>query len=432
MIGARTAGKPSPAAPDPPLVKELALRAVGAAFQVVSTWTVVRAIDPESAGIYFRGWVIACGVAALVRAKYELFAAHHIIAQRDSVDFSTGVLLRQLGRRVLLRSSLACAALLVVMADIDIQAPRLQPALETYLPFVLAIPFISLSRFVGEALRAANRTLSGTVITSYALNLSILAVALVPTGASLAIYVWTFFIGGIASAALAVVLALRVFPGDWKQGARPIPPEVLQAADDREVIALGRALLLWGPLAVLAVFSTAVQMAEYAAAARTAMIVDFFLPALNLSGSHDLRRPSPSGRPSHVLLMEQLRGSLFISSAFVTLLSAAAPMTLAVYGLPYRSQLLVYMLLLGEQWINSVGRPAVRYAALASNVPRARSAVGSSALAALFVSCSAVNLYGALAVAAATVIGAIILNLWAIIDALMVSDSRSGRRSCKG
>lgn len=426
MIEAQTAGKPSPVTPDLSRVRELVLRAVGAVFQIASTWAVVRAINPESAGIYFRGWVIACGVAALVRAKYELFAAQHIIAQRDSADVSTCVLLRQLGRRVLLRSSLACAVLLVVMADVDIQAPRLQPALETYLPFVLAIPFISLSRFIGEALRAANRTLSGTVITSYALNLSILAVALVPAGASLAIYVWTFFVGGVASAALAVVLALRVFPGDWKLGAQPIRPEVLQAADQREVIALGRALVLWGPLAVLAVFSTAVQMAEYGAAARTAMIVDFFLPALNLSSNHHSRISSPFGRSSHVFLMEQLRGSLFISSAFVALLSAAAPMTLAIYGFPYKSQLLVYMLLLGEQWINSVGRPAVRYTALASSLPRVRSAVGCSALAVLFVSCSAVNLYGTLAVAAATLVGATILNLWAIIDTLRMSGSSRG------
>jgi hypothetical protein len=401
------------------LPAESALRLIGAALQILATWAVVRALDPDSAGIYFRGFVIACGVAALLRAKYELYMAYHIIGGRAAAaGAGDGVLLRQLGRRVLLRSSLACAALLVVMTDIDIQAPRLQPALETYLPFVLAIPFISLSRFLGEALRAANRTLPGTIVAAYAQNLSILAIALVPTGASLTLYVWTFFAGCLASAAVAVALALRVFPADWKQGLLPIAPEVLRAADEREMIGLGRAALLWGPLTVLAVFSTTMQMAEYAVAVRTAMVIDFFLPALNLSGGRELQNDRRAVRPSHALLVSQLRNALFFSSIFVAVLIIFGSTTLRLYGYPYNTQLVVYVLLLCEQWINSVSRPALRFVMLEWDRSRIRTAVGFGAAVALFVCCSTIGLYGALAVAAATLSGAVVLNSWAIVSAL--------------
>jgi hypothetical protein len=401
---------------------EVFLRLTGATLQILATWAVVHSLAPESAGIYFRGFVIASAVAALMRAKYELYTAHHLIGRSVAPSqISDGILLRQLGRRVLLRSGLACVALLVVMADIDIQAPRLQPALETYLPFVLAIPPMSLSRYIGEALRAANRTLVGTIVAAYAQNLSILAVALVPGGAPLTLYIWTFLGGCLISAAVAVALALKVFPAEWKQGARPIPREVLQSADEREVIGLGRAVLLWGPLTVLAVFSSTTQMAEYAVAARTAMVVDYFLPALNLSGGRDLLSRARRSQPTYALLSAQLRGSLLVSSLFIAIPLAASWVTLKMYGFPYDTQLAVYVFLLCEQWINSVSRPAVRYAVFTWDAPRIRAAVGSGAIAAIFVCCSAVNLYGALAVAIGTMTGAVVLNAYAIVNALRVS-----------
>src|ERR1700682_577735 len=193
---------------------EVLLRVTGAALQILATLAVVRALHPDAAGVYFRGFVIALGMAALLRAKYEIYMAHHIIGRRAAITgVSDGVLLLQLGRRVLLRSSLMCGALLVITADLDIQAPRFEPALETYLPFVLAIPCISLSTFIGEALRAANRTLLGTIIAAYAIHLSILlAGAIAPGDASPTFYAWAFFGGSLLAAALAVALGRYAFP----------------------------------------------------------------------------------------------------------------------------------------------------------------------------------------------------------------------------
>jgi len=400
-------------------IGELLLRLLGAALQILATWAVVRALTPEEAGVYFRGFVIALGLSTLLRGKYEIYLAQHIIGRRaTTTGIPNGVLLMQLARRMLLRSSLLCAVLLVVTADLDIQAPQLQTLLQTYLPFVLAVPCVSLSSLLGEALRAANRTI-GIVVAAYAVNLSmLLAVVLAPSDASLALYSWAFLLGSLVSAGAAAALAWRAFPVARGEGSRPICREALQGVDSRELIGLARGLLLWGPLCVLAVWAPPVQMAQYAVAARTALIVDFFLPALNLTGCREtLMATQPLQAPPR-LLLRQLAAALVYSSAFVVPLLVSAPATLALYGRPYDSQLTVYALLLGVQWANGVGRPAVRHAVVEWNARRIGVAVGSGAAAVVLICALGVNAYGALAAAAASLIGALIVNGRAIGMAL--------------
>ncbi len=400
-------------------IGELLLRLLGAALQILATWSVVRALTPEDAGVYFRGFVIALGLSTLLRGKYEIYLAQHIIGRRaTTTGIPNGVLLMQLARRVLLRSSLVCAVLLVVTADLDIQAPQLQTILQTYLPFVLAVPCVSLSSLLGEALRAANRTL-GIVVAAYAVNLSmLLAVVLAPSDASLAFYSWAFLLGSLVSAGVAAALAWRTFPVDRGEGHLPICREALQGVDSRELIGLARGLLLWGPLCVLAVWAPPTQMAQYAVAARTALIVDMFLPALNLTGGRDtLMATQPVPAPRRVLL-RQLAAALVYSSAFVVPLLVLAPATLALYGKPYDSHLTVYALLLGVQWANGVGRPAVRHAVVEWNARRIGVAVGSGAVAVVLICALGVTAYGALAAAVASLIGALIVNGRAIGMAL--------------
>jgi hypothetical protein len=402
-----------------PWIGELLLRLLGAALQILSTWAVVRALTPEEAGIYFRGFVIALGLSTLLRGKYEIYMAQHIIGRRATTSgIPNGVLLLQLARRMLLRSSVLCAVLLVVTADLDIQAPQLQALLQTYLPFVLAVPCVSLSSLLGEALRAANRTL-GIVVAAYAVNLSILlAVVLAPADASLALYSWAFLLGSLVSAAVAVALAWRAFPFARGAGSLPIRREALQGVDSRELIGLARGLLLWGPLCVLAVWAPPIQMAQYAVAARTALIVDIFLPALNLTGGRETLRAAQPVQAPRRLLLRQLAAALVYSSAFVVPLLLLAPVTLAFYGKPYDSQLTVYALLLGVQWANGVGRPAVRQAVVEWDARRIGVAVGSGAVAVVLICALGVNAYGALAAAAASLIGALVVNGRAIGMAL--------------
>jgi hypothetical protein len=402
------------------MIGELLLRLLGAVLQVAATWALVRVLTPDEAGVYFRGFVIALGLSTLLRGKYELYMAHHIIGRRAISGIPTGALLMQLARRMLLRSTLLCGLLLVVTADLDIQAPQLQTVLQTYLPFVLALPFVSLSSFLGEALRAANRTL-GVVVAAYALNLSILlAVVLAPPDASLALYSWAFLCGSVVSAAVAAAVARRVFPATRAESSQPVCREVLQAVDARELIGLGRGALLWGPLCILSVWAPAVDMAQYAVAARTALIVDFFLPALNLTGCRETLRALQPGQAQ--CRTRQLVAALAYSSAFVVPLLILAPATLALYGKPYDSQLTVYALLLGVQWANGVGRPAVRHAVVEWNTRLIGAAVGWGALAAVLICAFGVESFGALAAAAGSLIGALIVNGRAIIAAFTHPD----------
>ena len=402
-------------------IGELLLRLLGAALQILATWAVVRALTPEEAGIYFRGFVIALGLSTLLRGKYEIYLAQHIIGGRAAATgIPNGVLLIQIARRVLLRSSLLCAVLLVVMADLDIQAPQLQTILQTYLPFVLAVPCVSLSSLLGEALRAANRTL-GIVVAAYAVNLSILlAVLLAPADASLALYSWAFLLGSLVSMGVAVALAWRAFPVARGEGySLPLCRAARQGVDSRELIGLARGVLLWGPLCVLAVWAAPIQMAQYAVAARTALIVDMFLPALNLTGGREtLRATLPAVQASSRLLIRQLAAALLYSSAFVVPLLLLAPATLALYGKPYDSHLAVYALLLGVQWANGVGRPAVRHMVVQWDARRIGVAVGSGAVAVVLICALGVTSYGALAAAAASLTGALIFNGRAIGMAL--------------
>ena len=400
-------------------IGELLLRLLGAVLQILATWAVVHALTPEEAGVYFRGFVIALGLSTLLRGKYEIYLAQHIIGRRAATTgIPNGVLLMQLARRMLLRSSLLCAVLLVVTADLDIQAPQLQTILQTYLPFVLAVPCVGLSSLLGEALRAANRTL-GIVVAAYAVNVSILlGVLLAPSDASLAFYSWAFLLGSLASAGVAAALASHAFPVARGEGSRPICREALQGVDSRELIGLARGLLLWGPLCVLAIWAPPIQMAQYAVAARTALIVDFFLPALNLTGGRETLIATQQVQAPRRVLLQQLATALAYSSAFVVPLLLLAPPTLALYGKPYDSQLTVYALLLGVQWANGVGRPAVRHVVVEWNARRIGVAVSSGAGAVVLICALGVTTYGALTAAAASLIGALIFNGRAIGMAL--------------
>src|ERR1700677_4084722 len=395
-----------------PWIGELLLRLLGAALQILATWAVVRALTPEEAGVYFCGFVIALGLSTLLRGKYEIYMAQHIIGRRaTTTGIPNGVLLMQLARRVLLRSSLLCAVFLVVMADLDIQAPQLQTTLQTYLPFVLAVPCVSLSSLLGEALRAADRTL-GIVVVAYAVNLSmLLAVVIAPSDASLALYSWAFLLGSLVSVGVAAALAWRAFPVARGQGySLPICRAELRGVDSRELIGLARGLLLWGPLCILAVWAPPIQMAQYAVAARTALIVDMFLPALNLTGSREILMATQPLQAPRRLLLKQLAAALVYSTAFVVPLLVLAPVTLALYGKPYDSQLTVYVLLLGVQWANGAGRPAVRQAVVEWNAGRIGVAVGSGAVAVVLICALGVSTYGALAAAAGLLTGALIVN----------------------
>jgi hypothetical protein len=109
---------------------------------------------------------------------------------------------------------------------------------------------------------------------------------------------------------------------------------------------------------------------------------------------------------------------VFYSSVFVGALLIAGHATLALYGHPYDTEFTAYALVLGVQWANGIGRPAIRNAVAEWDEPRIQAWVCSGALATVSLSFLAVNRYGAVAAAAASLVGMVIVNERAVTGAL--------------
>ena len=120
--------------------REFALRIIGAVLQIGATIAVVQVLPPTVAGIYFKGVIIAYGLAALLRGKYELFIAQHFVnPQQSELGARARAVVRALGIRVLIRSAIACAALLVVTcADMKFALPS-TPVVSVQVPVPAAL-----------------------------------------------------------------------------------------------------------------------------------------------------------------------------------------------------------------------------------------------------------------------------------------------------
>jgi O-antigen/teichoic acid export membrane protein len=396
---------------------ELALRVVGAALQIATNIAVVWVLPPGIAGIYFRGVIIAYGLSALLRGKYDLFV-NHCFANEEPL--SCGVpwrwLVRGLGARVLIRSAIACAVLLVITADLDVVDTHLRPYLETYLPFVLAVPFATLAMFLAAALRAVNRTLGSVIVSHYCMNFAILVAATVVTELSsdhaLLILSWTFFVGAALAAAVGVLITRRVFEAPPESQRVVIGADAWQrifsAAAANGVTGIAMTFLMWGPLCVLAVFAAPAQIAQYALVSRTAQIVDFLLPSVIIVPqsicSHS--RFAQAMRSERGKLAVDYLVSLATASACVLAVAILTPWFTTMYGAPYTHLTALFVLLLGTQWLGGTCRPAIRE--LAANWDRRLilRLMLISASAAMVIAFAGIPQYGPLAAAIAVFVGA--------------------------
>ena len=248
-------------------------------------------LRPEAAGIYYQGVVIAIGLGAILRKKYEFFLAPFITGNlQRSFGIPVSKVVYRLGRSLLIRSSVVCCILLVITADLDILEPRLQPYLETFLPFVLAIPFVALGTMCAILMRAANCLVLSVIGATLAVNVAVIGAALIGTAlatdgdATLLLYSWAYFVGSLASAGLSALFLRRVLRR-WE-----VPGMATDCAAwarvHREVASTGGAsvahsFVLWGPPCLLALFASAPEFASFAAAVRSSQVVEFLLPSLS-------------------------------------------------------------------------------------------------------------------------------------------------------
>ena len=408
-------------------VRELSLRIVGAVLQIAATLAVVQVLPPAVAGIYFKGFIIAYGLAALLRGKYELFIFQHFVnPQQSELNARARAVVRALGIRVLIRSAIACAGLLVVTADLDVMDVYLHPYLQTYLPFVLAVPFATLALFLASTLRATNRTLGSVVVSTYSINAMIIIAAAVLTLRAedeLVILSWAFFLGCVLAALMGVLLTRYVFR---------VPKEAihlkLSAAEWREIYTstgengltgLALAGLEWGPLCILAVLGSAVQIAEYAVVSRTTKLVDFLIPAV-IFVPQSVRfqsRLCQAMRTARGKLAVDLSVSLATTSVCVLAVGILSPLFVSWYGADYSGLTLLFVLLFITQWVNGVSRPALRRLAADWDLHRIRRVLFTSLAVAILASLAGIERFGAVAAAVGVLGGAVLLNGQAIQSA---------------
>jgi hypothetical protein len=415
-------------------IGEFGLSILGAVLQILATVAVVQALVPSVAGIYFRGVVIAYGLAALLRGKYELYIAQHFVdIEKSSLGNRARIVVRALGIRVLIRSAIVCAVLLVFTTDLDVMDVYLRPFLQTYLPFVLAVPFAALALFLATALRATNRRLGSIIVSSYSINIMIIvaagAAANVWSEAELVTVSWGFFAGCVLAAGVGVLLTRHVFresnnstrlkldSDEWR--------EISTSSGRYGLTGIALAALQWGPLCVLAVLGTTVQIAQYAVVTRTAQVIDFLIPAV-IFIPHSARiqsRLCESMSTARGKLVVDLLVSLATTSACVLAVAILTPWLVTWYGTPYTGLTIVFALLFLTQWVGGASRPATRKLAADWNLARIRRIMLTSMTTAIALSLIGIQSYGATAAAVGVLAGTVVLNIQALLSAFRRADA---------
>jgi hypothetical protein len=285
---------------------------------------------------------------------------------------------------------------------------------------------VTLALFLAATLRAANRTLGSVLVSSYSINLLIAAVAFFANVApepALLMISWGFFVGSVLAAGIGVLLTRYVFQIS-PQSAAP----GLHASEWREIYSVvgrngvtGMALagLQWGPVCVLALLGTTVQIAQFAVVMRTAQIIDFLIPAVVFvpQSANIQSRLCDAMQSARRRLTINLTVSAALTSACAAGVALAAAWFVHLYGPEYSGLSLLFVILIAMQWVNGAGRPALRQLAADWNLGRIRRVLSFSMAAAVALSLAGVQRYGALAVAAGLLTGALLENLLALVSA---------------
>src|SRR6202000_40026 len=117
-----------------------------------------------------------------------------------------------------------------------------------YLPFALAVPFVTLALYLSSVLRAVNRTLASTLVATFSINIMILAVTNGVTGTEdeLLMYLsWAFFVGTVLAAGVGVLMTRTAFP---PTNAKPEPAawrEVFTSSSRLGLTGIALAFLQW-------------------------------------------------------------------------------------------------------------------------------------------------------------------------------------------
>jgi O-antigen/teichoic acid export membrane protein len=404
-----------------PPAADTVFRLLGAVLQIASTLVLARTLSIDDTGLFFQGFVVTIAGATFMRAKFDLYISRHIVGRLDrDTGLSIADVLQVLSRRFMTRCCIICAVLLVIAADLDVTSQYLKPYLQTFVPFVIALPLAGYATMISSALRAANRWLQSLACTAYALNSAIVLVALVVPQPSLQLFSWTFLAGSALGAGLAWLFARRLF-GQPRQDADACAriqawKTINRSIHDDAGIGIANAVLTWGPLCLLVALAPAREMALYAIGTRTAQLIVYLMPALaHLTAPRtDRELERLGGQHGRAALRLSLIGLAIPTAIVAVVLLAGSRWTLAQYGTPYETAFAVYLVLIVAEGFGAAIRPMFRHRAANWDADIARRMLYAASATAIAICLAGIAIKPALAAAIAFLTGHLVAAVLAL------------------
>lgn len=261
----------------------LAFRAAGAVLAFGLNVAVGRLLGAEGAGLYFLSLSVVSIGAVVARMGMENTLVRFVATYVEKNDWgrARGVLRYVLKTAGLLSLALAIGITLAapLIATWVFKEPQMTPVLRA---MGIALFGYNLMTFVSEALKGLSRIPASLIVSSVVYPLVALGVIFPaagyfgPVGAGLA-----YAIGTFAAAAGGWVMWRVYMRG--KPPARPVPAMDIKASSRPlwTSMILLRAVQPWAPLLMLGVWGGAVDSGFFGAATRVALLVSFFLLAVN-------------------------------------------------------------------------------------------------------------------------------------------------------
>lgn len=400
-------------------IAQAALRASGAASQILSGLLVARMIPAQEAGLFFIGYTVATIGSVVSRAGFEATITRFVAIdvtlghRRSALQLCQSLLLRYL-----LRSICVSGALLMAMGANRFMPGQWRLAIDPALiPFVACIPFLGIGALSGAALQAAGRSFWSVAVVFYMANFSVMACALLPAAWHSAVLFNSAFLLGSALAAVSGYLGLRralrsgpMAPIDSDRGRSWI--SIRGVVRDNAVAVVGNLALMWGPLALVGLLSTSTEASRYGVASRTAQLVAFALPSLNFVMAPRFAALRAQNR--HAELRLALTRSVLLALCASSLL--ALPMLVSSrsimgsFGADYTAGTGVFVLLVFAQWITGAAGPVVQFLSMIGQQAKLRSIFAGSGLWVMVCGAFLVSAYGALGAAAASLSAFLIMN----------------------
>lgn len=260
------------------------LRGFGAGLAFALNVVIARLLGAEGSGLYFMALSVTMFLSVVARMGLDNTILRFVSLNASKGDWGQVKGVQSLGLKLAGGVSLGFALLCILLASQISTYVFDEPALTGPLRGMgLGIFTFSVMSLMSESLKGLKNIrnsmlVSGVLYPALALALIWPLVTLVgATGASLA------YILATGAAALSGVMFWRKSLSSHDTPATPFPRKTLWASSRPlwVMTIINRAILPWAPLFLLGIWSTTEEVGVFGAATRVAMLVTFFLMAVN-------------------------------------------------------------------------------------------------------------------------------------------------------